>query len=83
LNPLWTKKPIISPLIQKVWSSPFSGSPNYIWESKLKTIKTTLKDWLKASYIPLHQEGQEKVEIMSRIQQQLEEEEVTYSLMNQ
>jgi hypothetical protein len=82
-NPLWTENPIIPPLIQKVWSSPFSGSPNYIWESKLKAVKTTLKDWVKASYIPPHQERQEKVELLSRIQQRLEEEEVIDSLLNQ
>jgi hypothetical protein len=82
-NPLWIDNPVTLPLIQQAWSSPFSGSPNFIWESKLKAVKNSLKDWVKSSFIPPHRERLEKEEKLASIQQRLEEEEVTEALLNQ
>jgi hypothetical protein len=83
LTPFGSTIPLVPPLIQQAWSSPFSGSPNYIWESKLKAVKLTLKDWVKSSFTPPHQERIEKVGILSGIQQRIEEEEVTETLLTQ
>jgi hypothetical protein len=38
---------------------------------------------VKASYIPPHQERQEKIELLLKVQHWLEEEEVTEALPNQ
>jgi hypothetical protein len=81
-NPLWIDNPITLPLIQHVWSSPFLGSPNFICKSKLKAVKNSLKEWAKSSFIPLHRERLEKEEMLASIQQRLEEEEVTETLLN-
>jgi hypothetical protein len=66
-----------------VWITPFSGSPNYIWESKLKEVKLALKEWVKTSFIPPQQEKQEKIEQLRKVQLQIEKETVTEMLLNQ
>jgi hypothetical protein len=75
--------PTIPTLVAQAWTTPFSGSPNFVWESKLKSIKISLKDWVKKSYTPPHQEKQEKLEQLRQIQQKIESDLVTEALMNQ
>jgi hypothetical protein len=60
-NQLWMDNPAIPTLVAQAWTTPFSGSPNFFWESKLKSVKISLKDWVKKSYTPPHQEKQEKL----------------------
>lgn len=61
-NQLWMDNPTIPTLVAQAWTTSFSGSPNFVWESKLKSVKLSLKDWVKKSYTPPHQEKQEKIE---------------------
>jgi hypothetical protein len=76
-NQLWLDNPTISSLVSNAWTTSFSGSPNFIWESKLKEVKYSLKEWVKNSFIPPQQEKREKIEQLRRIQQQIEMEKVT------
>jgi hypothetical protein len=82
-NQLWLDNPAISPLVTNVWTTPFSGSPNFVWESKLKVVKHSLKEWVKNSFIPPQQEKKEKIEQLRRVQHQIEIEMVTETLLNQ
>jgi hypothetical protein len=38
-NQLWLDNPTIPPLVTNAWTTPFFGSPNFVWESKLKAVK--------------------------------------------
>ena len=33
--------------VSMAWDIPVVGSPNYVWERKLKNTKAALKDWVK------------------------------------
>ena len=37
-------------LIQREWNLQHFGSPNYIWESKLRLVRETLKKWVKEGF---------------------------------
>ena len=34
-------------IVSNAWYIPITGSPNYVWEHKLKATKTALKEWIK------------------------------------
>ena len=36
-------------IVSTAWEIPMVGSPNYVWERKLKNTKATLKTWVKLS----------------------------------
>jgi hypothetical protein len=82
-NQLWLENPNIPMLVAQVWTTSISGSPNFVWQSKLKAVKISLKEWVKKSYISPHQEKQERLEQLSQIQQKIESDLVTEALMNQ
>ena len=46
-SPLWIDREGFLVTIFNAWSIPISGSPNFVWEEKLKNTKCPLKDWIK------------------------------------
>lgn len=34
-------------IVKDSWSQPVNGSPSYIWEEKLRRVKSALKCWAK------------------------------------
>eukprot|EP00253_Pinus_taeda_P030632 PITA_30632 len=49
-NHIWSDYPEAKCLIQQTWCHHIEGSPGFIWESKLKNVKKTLKIWAKMQY---------------------------------
>ena len=49
-NSFWLNNAKTLDLIQSVWNSTFSGSPSFIWESKLRVVCFALKNWATSSY---------------------------------
>jgi hypothetical protein len=47
LNPLSLDRPEIIQSISQVWNQWITGSPNFIWEQKLKLVNDLLKSWAK------------------------------------
>jgi hypothetical protein len=76
-NPLWLDSPPVPILVQQAWSSPFNGSPTFVWESKLKAVKLVLKEWDKSTFTPPNKERQSKLSELTEIQKKIENEEVT------
>ena len=37
-------------IVKNVWGLACTGSPSYIWESKLRNVRTELKLWVKTEY---------------------------------
>jgi hypothetical protein len=48
-NPLWLDRSELIQSIAQIWNQWITGSPNYIWEQKLKLVKGHLKIWAKNS----------------------------------
>jgi exonuclease III len=67
-NQLWLDNSDIPLLVTAAWNASFSRSPNFVWESKLKTIKLALKYWAKESYSAPHKEKQDRLEQLRQIQ---------------
>jgi hypothetical protein len=51
-NPLWLHNNEVFSLVKQVWATYILGSPNYIWERKLRVVKLALKSWEKSSFVP-------------------------------
>ena len=49
-NLIWLHDAKIMELIQREWKLQHFGSPNYIWESNLRAIRSSLKKWESTSY---------------------------------
>jgi len=48
---VWDNNIEISEIFKEAWEPRVIGSPQYIWETKLKTARTKLKEWAKANEI--------------------------------
>ena len=59
------------------WSHFFDGSPNYVWEQKLKQIKYALKSWVKKPLMTPLSSRQESVHALAEIQLSMEDSEIT------
>eukprot|EP00253_Pinus_taeda_P014494 PITA_14494 len=46
-SPLWENREGFLDTVNKAWSIHVLGSPNYVWQQKIKATKTTLKQWIK------------------------------------
>jgi len=46
-NPLWISDANFFDTVSDAWNYWIQGSPNYIWEHRLKRFKATLKHWVK------------------------------------
>ena len=49
-NPIWLHDVKIMELIQREWNTQHLGSPGYIWDSKLRTMKDALNKWVKEEF---------------------------------
>jgi hypothetical protein len=49
INPLWLYRPNLIQSISQIWNNWITGSPNFIWEKKLKLVKDFLNIWEKIS----------------------------------
>jgi hypothetical protein len=47
-NPLWIFDPSFFETVSATWNCWIKGSPNFIWEQKLKRTKNFLKEWAKS-----------------------------------
>jgi hypothetical protein len=78
-NPLWMDRPEFLPSISQIWNQWIIGSPNYIWEQKLKLVKGFLKEWEKTSSNPIQNKVKEKKLQLEKIQEEMETKEVQQS----
>eukprot|EP00253_Pinus_taeda_P011701 PITA_11701 len=47
-SPLWIKEPNFLQVVKESWSHLVTRSPFYIWEEKLRRLKSALKHWAKS-----------------------------------
>ena len=51
-SPLWIQREDFLQVVSDSWATPIKASPSFIWESKLKRLKTELKNWAKCLVTP-------------------------------
>ena len=49
-NHLWLNNAKTLDIIHTAWNFTLSGSPSYIWESKIRVVRSSLKNWAATSY---------------------------------
>jgi len=46
-NPIWNSKEDFGKHIKERWKKSVTGSPQYVWETKLKNLRMHLKNWAR------------------------------------
>ena len=80
-NHLWMESEGVSDIIYNAWSCFIPGSPAYIWEQKLKRVKSALKQWAMKHY---HEPKNRKLELIKQMETlhgHMEQREVTKELI--
>jgi hypothetical protein len=78
-NPLWMEQSKFLSSISQIWNQWITGSPNYIWEKKLKLVKGLLKYWEKTSSNLAQNNVRDKKFQLENIQEEMETKEVQQS----
>ena len=53
-SPIWFQENGVMDLITTAWNTPVTGSTRFVWESKLKEVKHSLKQWDKEHFCLPH-----------------------------
>jgi hypothetical protein len=80
-NPLWISDSSFFDTIIEAWNCWIPGSPNYIWEQKLKRVKMTLKHWVKSPKEKEQEEKNRKIKEMDENILAMEDRPTTHSLL--
>eukprot|EP00253_Pinus_taeda_P008465 PITA_08465 len=72
-SPLWVGMDGFLETVQAAWRMEVYGSPSFVWEQKLKNVKTALKAWIKKSMQPPNRQRKEAVTQLEGIQFDMED----------
>jgi hypothetical protein len=78
---MWILDPIFFYTVSNAWNCWIQGSPNYIWENKLKRVKTALKHWVKNTKEKDQEEKSRKIKEIDDNRLAMEEGPTTNSLI--
>ena len=70
-------------LIQREWNLQHFGSPSYIWESKLRTVRAALKKCMKEGFEDLNKQKINLQREIAAMQFRLEVEEMSTEQLKQ
>jgi exonuclease III len=71
-SPLWKIKSGFAEMVRWAWSTPVTGSPNFVWEQKLKITKKSLKEWCKFPESNPNTQRKELVQQLGQLQNEME-----------
>eukprot|EP00253_Pinus_taeda_P010882 PITA_10882 len=71
-NRAWDSSEDFRNLIKDHWAIEISGSPHFIWETKLKLLRTAIKQWARQYAI---EEGKKKTDLQMKLAQWNQEKE--------
>ena len=60
-----------------------SGSPSFIWESKLRRVRCDMKSWVKLDYISASNKKSQLQSGLAALHSKMEKEEITPLLISQ
>eukprot|EP00253_Pinus_taeda_P002669 PITA_02669 len=72
-SPLWAGKDGFMDTVQAAWRMDVNGSPSFVWEQKLKNVKTALKVWIKKSMQSPNRQRKEAISQLEGIQFEMED----------
>eukprot|EP00253_Pinus_taeda_P036322 PITA_36322 len=73
-NKHWDSHEEFSTLVQNQWANEISGSPHYVWETKLRQLRSAIKQWAREL---ARFEGKKRNELLSEIEKWHKEKEQT------
>eukprot|EP00253_Pinus_taeda_P021443 PITA_21443 len=73
-NEAWDSKEEFRKLIQEQWAKEVVGSPHYIWETKLKSLRTAIKQWER---VYAAEENKKRTDLHKQLEQWNQEKENT------
>ena len=76
-NQRWGSNEEAQKEVESVRKKNISGSPTFIWETKIKATKVSLKDWAKNRYKEPHKEKEDIKNELKKIQEELESSDST------
>eukprot|EP00253_Pinus_taeda_P008374 PITA_08374 len=65
-NKVWDSSEDFRKLIKDHWAMDISGSPHFIWETKLKHLRTAIKQWAKKFAT---EQGRKKIDLQMKLSQ--------------
>eukprot|EP00253_Pinus_taeda_P009219 PITA_09219 len=71
-SPLWAGNDGFMDIVQATWRMDVNGSPSYVWEQKLKNVKSALKVWIKKSIQSPNRQWKEAISQLEGIQFEME-----------
>ena len=80
-SPLWKDRDGFMSTVNTAWDLPVVGSPNFVWERKLKNTQVALKEWVKLTQKSPISERKEALEKLEKIQLEMEISEITPALL--
>ena len=80
-SPLWKDKDGFMSTVTMAWDLLVVGSPNFVWERKLKNTKAALKEWVKITQKNPINERKESLQKLEKIQLEMEVTEITPALL--
>eukprot|EP00253_Pinus_taeda_P031968 PITA_31968 len=72
-SPLWVGKDGFLDTVQAAWRMDVNGSLSYVWEQKLKNVKSALKVWIKKSIQSPNRQRKEAISQLEGIQFEMED----------
>lgn len=76
-NPLWENKEGFLDTMNKKWSIHVLGSPNYVWEQKIKATKIAVKQWIKKPTVSPTTQRKHSTKQLLDLQMGLEIQDIT------
>ena len=78
-SPLWIERDGLWETVSQAWSQFVEGSPNFVFEHKLKHTKYALKSWVKTPLTTPMRSRQDSMHVLVEIQLGMEESEISKS----
>jgi hypothetical protein len=75
-SPLWKKKSGFAETVRLALSTSVTGSPNFVWEQKLKITKKSLKEWRKLLENNPNTQRKELVQQLGKLQNEMETKDI-------
>ena len=82
-NALWLQEEKSMTIIRDAWRADISGSPSFVWESKLRRVRRDLKAWVKLDYTSASSKKNQLQSELSTLHSRMEREEITPYLISQ
>jgi hypothetical protein len=79
-SPLWISQKDILERVEEIWKMPVTGSPFFVWEEKLRRVKSALKRWAKTIPSPVDERKQIQTDLETH-QDNIEEAEISSDIL--